>query len=87
MRAVEAAAGARTEAAHAESALDGALAAVAVAHTRAAALGGLGAWSLALGDNAPSDHAAAEGWPLERTLAAFKAVSRSHRRPGAAGRR
>jgi hypothetical protein len=35
-----------------------------------------GAWSLALGDDAPEDHASAGSWPLERSLAALRALSR-----------
>jgi Putative exonuclease SbcCD, C subunit len=49
---------------------------VASKHARVASVGRLGAWSLALGDDAPDDHASAGDWPLERTLAAVRAVSR-----------
>jgi uncharacterized protein (TIGR02680 family) len=45
-------------------------------HGRVASLGRLGAWPLALGDGAPEDHASAGSWPLERTLAALRGVSR-----------
>jgi len=49
---------------------------VASKHARVASVGRLGAWSLALGDDAPEDHASAGDWPLQRTLAAVRAVSR-----------
>ncbi len=49
---------------------------VASKHARVASLGRLGAWSLALGDTAPDDHARAGSWPLERTLAALRGTSR-----------
>jgi uncharacterized protein (TIGR02680 family) len=45
-------------------------------HARVASLGRLGAWSLALDDDAPADHAGAGSWPVERTLAALRGVSR-----------
>ncbi len=74
--AAEAAASAQSEASHAEAELADADVRVADAHTRVARLGGLGAWALALGEEAPEDHDVAGGWPLERTLAALRAVPR-----------
>jgi hypothetical protein len=63
-------------AAHAEGEVRGAEASVAAAHTALQRLGGLGAWSLALGDAAPQDHGDAARWPLERTVQALAAVPR-----------
>ncbi len=74
--AAEAAAAADSEAAHAETSLSEADAEVVRTHARMARLGELGAWSLALGEEAPDDHDVAGRWPLERTLAATRAVSR-----------
>jgi uncharacterized protein (TIGR02680 family) len=73
---VDEAAAARRDAEHAEAALADAERVVADRHRRIARLGPLGAWSLALGDDAPEDHAGARDWPLERTLAALEAVPR-----------
>ncbi len=61
---------------HAAAALAEAERDVACKHARVASLGRLGAWSLALDDDAPTDHAGAGSWPLERTLAALRGVSR-----------
>jgi Putative exonuclease SbcCD, C subunit len=70
----EAAAARDTE--HAAASLADAEQDVASKHGRVASVGRLGAWSLALGDAAPEDHATAGNWPLDRTLAAVRGVSR-----------
>jgi uncharacterized protein (TIGR02680 family) len=74
--AASAAAAAERDSEHASAGLADAERDVASKHARVASLGRLGAWSLALGDDAPEDHASAIGWPLERTLAALRGVSR-----------
>jgi uncharacterized protein (TIGR02678 family) len=70
------AAAAERDAEHAAASLADAEQDVASKHARVASVGRLGAWSLALGDDAPDDHASAGDWPLERTLAAVRGVSR-----------
>jgi uncharacterized protein (TIGR02680 family) len=64
------------EARHAEEAVALTHAEVARAHTALARLGELGAWSLALADEAPQDRLECARWPLERTLAVLRAVPR-----------
>ncbi|HEY2440242.1 MAG TPA: SbcC/MukB-like Walker B domain-containing protein, partial [Solirubrobacteraceae bacterium] len=74
--AAEQAAAAERDCEHAATTLAGAERTLASTHVRVASLGRLGAWSLALDDDAPADHAGAGSWPLERTLAALRGVSR-----------
>jgi hypothetical protein len=70
------AAAAERDTEHASASLADAEQDVASKHARVACVGRLGAWSLAVGDDAPEDHASAGSWPLERTLAAVRGVSR-----------
>jgi uncharacterized protein (TIGR02680 family) len=74
--AAEQAAAAERDSEHALATLAGAEHDVASKHARVQSIGRLGAWSLALGDDAPEDHASAGSWPLERSLAALRALSR-----------
>lgn len=74
--AAEQAAAAGRDSEHAAATLVGAERDVEAKHGRLAGLGRLGAWSLALGEHAPEDHSSAASWPLDRTLAALRGVSR-----------
>ena len=76
LAAAEEAARAERDAAHAEAALVDSDGDVLDRHARVLRLGQLGAWSLALGDDAPDDHGDAGSWSLDRTLAALHAVPR-----------